>query len=134
MRNLRLQTSDLRLQTSDFIFVKGYPKNIHLRSDDHTKRRGGIHIQPLQPFHKNPYLFYFCGCKYTNNIHTLQIFPQFFLVNRTPSLVSYGANIRKNNKIPDKAKKIKSNDNFFIPHFLLFHYLFMEQGDWFLFP
>ena len=25
------------------------PKNIHLRSDDHTKRRGGIHIQPLQP-------------------------------------------------------------------------------------
>ena len=33
--------------------VKDYfrlpPKNIHLRSDDYTKRRGGIHIQPLQP-------------------------------------------------------------------------------------
>ena len=62
-------------------------------------------------------------CK-RNNSHFFHIF--IILVwNRNLSLVSYGANLRKNNKIPDKAKKIKSNDNFFIPHFLLFHYLFI---------
>ena len=35
-----------------FLAFRLPPKNIHLRSDDHTKRRGGIHIQPLQPFIK----------------------------------------------------------------------------------
>ena len=63
-------------------------------------------------------------CK-RNNSNFFHIF--IVLVwNRNLSLVSYGANLRKNNKIPDKAKKIKSNDNFFIPHFLLFHFIFIN--------
>ena len=28
---------------------------------------------------KNPYLIYFCSCKYTNKTDTLQIFPYIFL-------------------------------------------------------
>ena len=74
----------LCLRYSKTSSLQATPKNIRIRSDDHTKRRGGIHIQPLQPFHKNPYLFYFCGCKYTNKTDTLQIFPQFFLVKQNP--------------------------------------------------
>ena len=30
---------------------------------------------------KNPYLIYFCSCKYTNITDTLQIFPQFFVIH-----------------------------------------------------
>ena len=106
--------------------LQATPKNIHLRSDDHTKRRGGIHIQPLQPFHKNPYLFYFCGCKYTNKTDTLQIFPQFFLSKTEPHPLFLTVQIHeKITKYQTKQKKIKSNDNFFFPHLLLFHYLFI---------
>ena len=39
-------------------FLRSNPKNIHLTSDDHTKRRGGIHIQPLQPYHKKILIYF----------------------------------------------------------------------------
>ena len=39
-------------------FLAKQPQKIHLTSDDHTKRRGGIHIQPLQPYHKKILIYF----------------------------------------------------------------------------
>ena len=54
------------------------PKNIHLRSDDYTKKKRR-YSHTTSSAQKNPYLIYFCSCKYTNKTDTLQIFPYIFL-------------------------------------------------------